>query len=208
VETPRRRALLLGILALVIALHATIGWLFFATTRQLSILRDVSQTLQIVFIKPPVAQRKSGASEPLQTHRSGAAHAATDMRSLAAPSPPPAAPDDHVTRARIDWADELSRAAAGAVPAAPIQTPKDFGFPHAPTPQPPTTEHFGWDHTHTHRVESIAGGGLLINLNDNCVLVLNPLPFASCAPGKRKANGDLFKHMHDPSAANDDGDSP
>jgi hypothetical protein len=37
-----------------------------------------------------------------------------------------------------------------------------------------------------------------LHLNDNCVLILFPRPFAGCGIGKRKANGDLFEHMHDP----------
>jgi hypothetical protein len=52
-------------------------------------------------------------------------------------------------------------------------------------------------------VESIPGGGLLVNLNDNCVIVFAPLPFFSCAPGKKPANGELFKHLHDPSKPGD-----
>jgi len=52
-------------------------------------------------------------------------------------------------------------------------------------------------------VESIPGGGLLVNVNDNCVLVFMPLPFFVCAPGAKPANGDLFEHLHDPSPAGD-----
>jgi hypothetical protein len=52
-------------------------------------------------------------------------------------------------------------------------------------------------------VESIPGGGLLVHVNDNCVLVFIPLPFFACAPGKKPANEDLFKHLHDPSQAGD-----
>jgi hypothetical protein len=60
---------------------------------------------------------------------------------------------------------------------------------------------FGLDYAATHRVEGIAEGGLLVHLNDNCVLVLFPLPLAGCVNGKRKANEDLFEHMHDGSQA-------
>jgi hypothetical protein len=41
-------------------------------------------------------------------------------------------------------------------------------------------------------------GALLVHLNDNCVLVMAPLPFVFCSPGKRPANGDLFDHLNDP----------
>jgi len=200
-ETSRRRAQLVGIIALVIAVHATLGWLFFATTHWLSIQRSLSQSLQIVVIEPTVVRRDSGAVEaPLGTHRNQGGHP-TDMRLPRIPTPgAPAAPDNHAQDAPIDWSNELSRAAANAVPSDAAPAPKDFGFPHATT-QPPKTEPFGWDRVHTQRVESIPGGGILIKLNDNCVLVLFPLPFAGCAMGKRKANGDLFKHMQEPTPA-------
>ena len=206
-ETPRRRAQRLGIIALVIAVHATIGWLFFATTHLLSIPRSQSQTLEIVFIEPTGARRESGAAEaPLGTQRSYGGHAPA-VRVPRIPTPAaPAAPDNPAQDAPIDWSNELSRAAADAVPAAPVPAPKEFGFPHVPT-QPPKTEQFGWDRVHTHRFDSNPEGGVVIHLNDNCVMVLMPLPFAFCAPGKRKANGDLFKHMEDP-ATTATGDAP
>jgi hypothetical protein len=50
----------------------------------------------------------------------------------------------------------------------------------------------------THRIKAIPEGGLLLHLNDNCVLILFPRPVAGCGIGKRKVNGDLFEHMHDP----------
>lgn len=204
-ETPRRRAHLLGIIALVLAVHATLGWLFFATTHSLSIPRSLSQTLEIVFIEPTVVRRESGAVGSLESHRNKEVHA-TNTRPPGRTPAESAAPDTSNRDAPIDWATELSRAAANAVPTEPAPTPKDFGFPHAPT-LPPKSEPFGWDQVHTHRVESIPGGGILIKLNDNCVLVLIPLPFAACGIGKRKANGDLFKHMQE-QAPGGAGDAP
>ncbi len=62
---------------------------------------------------------------------------------------------------------------------------------------------FDWDYARTHRVESIPQGGIIIHLNDNCVVVMTPLPFASCSPFKREANGELFKHMRDPDRPGD-----
>ena len=57
---------------------------------------------------------------------------------------------------------------------------------------------FAWDRSHTHRVEGIEGGGILIHINERCVLVLFPLPFAGCGIGKIPVRGDLFDHMHEP----------
>ena len=47
-------------------------------------------------------------------------------------------------------------------------------------------------------LEQNSGGGLLVNLNDNCVISFVPIPLFVCVPGKKPANGDLFKHMRDP----------
>jgi hypothetical protein len=56
---------------------------------------------------------------------------------------------------------------------------------------------FGWDRSHTHRVETMEGGGIVIHINDRCVLVLFPLPFGGCGFGKIPVRGDLLDHMHD-----------
>lgn len=57
---------------------------------------------------------------------------------------------------------------------------------------------FHWYHARAHRVEPIEGGGTLINLNDNCVLiVIGLIPFPTCTLGTIPARGDLFDHMHD-----------
>jgi hypothetical protein len=47
-------------------------------------------------------------------------------------------------------------------------------------------------------VEPIEGGGLLIHINDRCVVVLIPFPLAFCGIGKIPVRGDLFDHMHEP----------
>ena len=41
-------------------------------------------------------------------------------------------------------------------------------------------------------------GSIGIHVGDHCVISFTPLPSAVCSPGKREANGDLFKHMRDP----------
>ncbi|HUX73009.1 MAG TPA: hypothetical protein VMV25_03845 [Steroidobacteraceae bacterium] len=52
-------------------------------------------------------------------------------------------------------------------------------------------------------MESIAGGGLLIHINDRCMIVLMPFPWPVCKIGKLKVNGDLFKRLHDRGNAGD-----
>ena len=110
---------------------------------------------------------------------------------------PPAGNENNAINPPPDWAAELSRAARDAVSNESSQNPRAFGhaYPSAATPDKPAQ--FGWDYAATHRVEHIPGGGLLLHINDNCALVLFPLPLVGCAIGKRRANGELFEHMRD-----------
>ena len=102
----------------------------------------------------------------------------------------------------IDWASELTRTAQDAIPEEAVQKSREFGFPHRAAAPAGTPPQFGWDYAATHPIES--EGGLLVRLNDNCVLAFFPFPFAGCAIGKRKANGHLFDHMHDPAQPGDE----
>jgi hypothetical protein len=103
----------------------------------------------------------------------------------------------------VDWNAELQRAGKDHSLREPDPALRDFGFPHRPAPAAAKSREFGWDYAATHRVESLPEGGLLINLNDRCVLLLAPLPFAFCGIGTKKANGDLFEHMQDAAAGPD-----
>lgn len=64
-------------------------------------------------------------------------------------------------------------------------------------PDRPAKPEFGWDQNQLHRVEGIDGGGILVHINDHCVFVLFPFPFAGCGIGKIPVRGDLFEHLHD-----------
>lgn len=106
---------------------------------------------------------------------------------------------------QIDWDSAMGESAQHAAQHNYDAQARSFGFPtHLPAPDPKAPE-FGWDYARTHRVEAIPGGGLLINLSDGCVLMLSPLPIAMCRFGKKKANGDLFKHMQDATRAGETG---
>ncbi len=108
--------------------------------------------------------------------------------------PPPAQPALH---GPLDWQqalqDELraeeSRSRGGKL---------QFGFPQQPAPFAAAPE-FGWDYAHTHRVQVLPAGGVLIMLNDHCALVIYViLPLAGCNIGRIPANGQLFENMRDP----------
>jgi hypothetical protein len=188
----RRRARLLCTIAVVLGLHLAVIWLLLATSH-VFLIRAQSQNVEIIVIAQPAVSLQSNATDSaLPLHRSAA-------KPLPKIKPAQADNEDNAIHPPADWAGELRRAAAASALNEFAQKPKDFGFPHsspAPTKAPPQ---FGWDHTATRRVESLPEGGLLVHLNDNCVLVLFPLPFAGCGIGKRKANGGLFEHMHEQS---------
>jgi len=100
-----------------------------------------------------------------------------------------------------DWRNELQIAANNQL--ARQQYQHQHPSPLAPhdftgvTPGKPHKPEFGWDYAATHRVEEIPTGGLLININDRCVMVWMIIPFAACRIGKIPARGDLFDHLKD-----------
>lgn len=71
-----------------------------------------------------------------------------------------------------------------------------FGFPRQPAPAAAVPE-FGWDPASTHRLEALPQGGMLLNLNDRCALVIYGLFFPVCKIGRIPVNGHLFDHMRD-----------
>jgi hypothetical protein len=198
----RRRAQQLSIIAFVVALHIAACWIFLTTTH-LFTFRAISQSLELVFIPSPVIPSESSARKPAPirpSQRASQQGAATPP--AARPDAAPSSDERNAIHPPIDWAAELDRAARDSVPAEPAAEPRNFGFPHA-SAAPPKPPEFGWSHTRIHRVESIPGGGMLVHVNDNCVLVFIPLPFFACAAGEKPANGDLFEHMHDLPQAGD-----
>jgi hypothetical protein len=199
----RGRVQVSSIIALIVALHLTVLWFLLATSRVM-VRRSESQGLEIVFLaRPPasVEQISSAQQKPSEHER----HRMPPRRE-ASESPLPtqrtARPEQESTaiQAPIDWAAELSQAVKAASADSAAQSPRDFGFPHLPRAKPKTPQ-FEWDYAATHRVEQIAGGGLLVNLSDRCVLVFFPLPLVGCGIGTKTANGDLLKHMSDPAEA-------
>jgi hypothetical protein len=86
----------------------------------------------------------------------------------------------------IDWAKEAERVAA------------DPRLIVGAAPAPAAREPFAWDYAHTHRLESLPDGGLLVNLSDRCSIVIKfPMLLGGCRIGKIESRGDLFAHMYD-----------
>ncbi len=192
----RRRAQSLWAALLVALLHIAVFSLL--PTRIKISLPDRASAFEYVFITPPISQVlihpqvHAPAIPPLGVELRKPGPQADDSLSLLAA--PDEARDDGPS---IDWNAELERAVKdnSLREAAPAR--RDFGLPHHPGPAAAKPPEFSWDYAPTHRVESLPEGGLLINLNDRCVLVLAPLPFPVCGIGTKPANGELFKHMRD-----------
>jgi hypothetical protein len=195
----RRRTLASCTIAVVLGLHLTVVWLILATSRVFS-RRTEAQSLEIVFIaNAPVPSESNPKRRVLENTTPRRRDAGSPLPMLHAV---PQEDENDAIHPLTDWAGELSRAARDAASNKSTQKPRAFGFPH-PSSDPHKAPQFGWDYVATHRVESIPEGGLLLHLNENCVLVLFPLPFGGCGIGKKKANGLLFKHMYDRSQSDD-----
>jgi hypothetical protein len=195
------------IAAAVLGLHALLCWLLLIRTREVSI-EVGSRSIEIVLI-PPMPKAPLPKA-PLPNRAPAQARALSKRESHRPPAAVPASPEpaqDNAIHPPVDFEAELARVAADAATAAAGVKPKDFGFPQVERP-PAAEPEFGWDYARTHRVQQIDGGGLLVNLNDNCVLVFVPLPFVFCRPGHKPANGELFRDMKLPSLTGEAGPAP
>jgi len=193
----------LGVAAIVAILHGVAYWLLVSMTLPIT-MSATSADLELVFIPPP--STLSGGARNLGEESGRLRRRPHRSAPDASPERSESAHDhdqDNAIHPPVDWAEELSRAAKDAASASAAPQPRDFGFPHPTALSPPKAPGFGWSHARTHRVESIPGGGLLVNVNDRCILVFAPLPMFFCAPGKSEPNGELFEHMHDPAQAAD-----
>ena len=101
-----------------------------------------------------------------------------------------------VAHPAVDWQQAL-QGEVRAQESASLPGKVRFGFPQRTGPLP-AAPRFGWDYAHTHRVEQLPEGGLLINLNDRCAVVLYVvMPFPVCKIGHIPTDGGLFDHLRD-----------
>lgn len=184
------------VLLLVLAIHALILLTALRAVTRMPLLRE--EPLVFLSLPAPV-QAPQTAALPEPPRKKSAASRDSQIVAIPAPAQPPEKPPEP-----IDWnaeaaltIEQQARSAMAAPPRALDKHGKGadldggLGPDHKPKPE------FGWDRTHTHRVQSIEGGGIVIALNDRCVLVLFPFPFGGCGIGKIPVRGDLFEHMHD-----------
>jgi len=196
--------------ALVLGLHVGIVALLLARPIRITVLRE-APAMEITYlprssvttsVAPRVPSRdlRRSAAAGVRSDAPGKSSGLELLRNPSGRMPSsessPAESTPAETSPPVDWAGEMGREAART---AASQAPayKDFGFPRlaeSPSTQGPE---FGWNHAHTHRVEQLPGGGVVLNLSDRCVLVFAPFPFPFCGVGTKPANGDLFKDLKD-----------
>jgi hypothetical protein len=206
-----KRARRLSVIAFVVALHAGVCWLLLEATRALKI-GTAASSLELIYLTPDVPEsvrRTPAPARPSQppVQQRAAIPALNRRQSLSQPSAAPAAEEDNAIHAPIDWANELNRTARESASGESAPKPREFGAPHAAPTPPAKPPEFGWSRSRTHRVER-GPGSVGIHLGDHCVIALSPLPSVVCTPGKKEANGDLFKHMRDPPQLGDWKDPP
>jgi hypothetical protein len=179
---------------MVLAAHLVIVWLLMSSP--LLPVKTRSGSLQLVWIPPP-ALKTAPEGGPTTQRPSNGGPRHRNARIPASPSiAAPANEENNAIHPIPDWNAELEQAAKNALANELAKKKHDTDFAHVFPTQPKKPEQFAWDYAATHRVESLPQGGLLINLSDHCVLLLFPLPLIGCGIGKRPANGDLFKNMH------------
>jgi hypothetical protein len=136
----------------------------------------------------PVSERSSG-DLPVATSPAGTEVAIT-------PPPIQTPPDWHAQAQAL--AEQDARQIVTAEDAAESRA-KALTSRFRPLPPPPArSPGFAWDYAPTHRIAPLPQGGFVYSINDNCQILILPLPFIGCALGKSPANGALFKNLHPP----------
>jgi hypothetical protein len=188
-----------AVLLLVAAIHAAL--LIVAARWVIKV--ETQRKAPLVFLALPEPGRARAPTESVPALQRKHPVAPHDTQLVTIPTPAPQATAD-APPAPVDWHAEADLAIEQRAESAMAPAPRALDKHAAGAdlngglgPDPKQKADFGWDYSHTHRVENIEGGGILIHINDRCVLVLFPLPFGGCSIGKIAARGDLLDHMHD-----------
>ena len=195
----QKRARRIWVLAAVVALHIAVCWMLLEATRPLKI-RIASSRPELTYISLDMPARKPAPALHLQPPvlDSTATLPLNQPRPPKQPSEAAPAEEDNAIHPPIDWANELNRTARDSASGESAPQPRAFGQPHVAPKPPAKPPEFGWSRSRTHRVDR-GPDGTAIHLGDHCVINLfSQMPLVTCSPGKKEANGDLFKHMRDP----------
>jgi hypothetical protein len=192
----RRQARLLVTLSIVLGIHVVVVWLLVSSPQLL--VKTKSGSLQLVWIPQPALLKTAPENGTTTERERNPTPRRRNGRTPASPSiAPESNQEDNAIHSAPDWAEELKLAAKNALTNELAQKRHEMDFAHAYPTTPTKPPQFAWNYAATHRVEALPQGGLLIHINDNCVLLIFPLPFVGCGIGKLPANGDLFEHMRE-----------
>ena len=188
---------------MVAAIHAVLVLVALHWVTRVNIRKDESL---LFLVLPNRAQVPAPASSaPALPGKKPVGSQDTQLLSIPAPAQPNA-PEPEEPPPAIDWSAEANLAAQRQAEVATARQPRALDKHGAGAdlngglPDHKDGSDFGWDRSHTHRVETAEGGGVVIHLNDRCVIVLIPFPFPFCGIGKIPVRGDLLDHMHDEQA--------
>jgi hypothetical protein len=124
----QRDARQLPIFAAVVVFHVAVVWLLLAMTQP--VMRSPSPNLEWVFIAPTIVVPERPARKPVPRSQRFRRPKSTPSPAVEMNSGTPSEEGNSVSR-RIDWVNELDRAARKAVAAPPAIQPRDFAFPHS-----------------------------------------------------------------------------
>ncbi len=199
---PAKRNSRAVVIVLVGAMHVLIfGLMCHGRTEQPAADEDGPAETTLVFFDLPTekSHRDADRSPAIALRHTRITRATT---SASSPNePPPPSQSESTAPVAVDWASEAQVAAAHQIEAE--DAARRAGTALAPdryrleTP-PVAAPRFDWDYAATHRIESLPGGGLVINLSDRCAITIVYLTIlGGCKIGEIEARGDLFSHMHD-----------
>lgn len=219
---PRPKATRAAIGLLVVAAHGVLILLFCIPHRARDQAAVPENAFTVYFVSSARAPARQGGRAQVEASPSSRVSAiAPRVRSRREPTlaarprersaPRSAAPGSarsHETapsrHAPIDWEREGDQAAQRELAAedaarrrASMPTHLDgvsAGIVSALRPPPPLPPKFAWAPP---RVEVVNGMGILVRLNDHCIVVITVMLLGGCTFGKIEPRGDLFAHMHD-----------
>lgn len=181
--------------AMAAVLQAVFYWLIARQAIEPAVLQSPTALRVTIF---EAARRPRPAAAPRKRPPTGRPRRPTPGREAPSPPvarpialPPAAAP----ARASIDWQQAMRRE-VHSLDFTRRGRKVEFGFPRRREPTQAAPQ-FGWDYARTHRVQQLPEGGLLINLNDRCAVVLYVLPIPVCRIGHIAVDGGLFDHLRD-----------
>jgi hypothetical protein len=190
-----------SILLVVVLLHVVIVFLLVRGRPSIFPATSGYDPLVVIFLRDKTRATADGEAAP---NAAASPHIRELDRGKHEPLPEAAiAPPPEALQPKIDWNREAELAAQNAA----ADSGKDYRDLSQLSPSQqswikqnhmePVPPGISWRHP---RVEFTADGFPIIWINDHCVSVPAMMFLVFCHIGHIEANGDLFKHMHDPAA--------